>query len=246
MKLIENAVYRLLEKKPFYAYFLLSSVIEYTDNSKKEGIPTAGVRMDKNGPKFVFNTDFVNTISPGGLAGIVEHEILHLLFQHTQVFKDTNYDKQLSNIAMDLAINQFIETLPAGTVQLDSAIKACGKPLLPLQTWEYYYLELLDKKGKLNGFTSVDSHDGLPEEMTDSQKASLSSALNNAVKACKGNIPAEVLKVYDAFNSQHKHDWRQMLRNFVSRSVSTSSKSTWTKLNRRWGLTQPGAKKKKS
>jgi predicted metal-dependent peptidase len=84
----------------FYAHFFLESTIQYD----RLDVPTAAVTVDRNGTKMIFNTSFMNSLNEEEACGIIEHEVLHLLFLHIYI-KDHNMGK---NIAQDCTINQYI------------------------------------------------------------------------------------------------------------------------------------------
>src|SRR5208282_4584888 len=98
----------LLDVKPFYAHYFLNSKVEYD----RPGIPTAAASYTKTGTVLIFNTKFLESLSYQEVSGLVEHEILHLLFDHLKHFEKINKIKDaldkmnedsLSNQAMDIA-----------------------------------------------------------------------------------------------------------------------------------------------
>jgi predicted metal-dependent peptidase len=160
-------------------------------------------------------------------------------------------NKRIANIAMDASINQFIQNLPKGGVQVSELNKAYNLNMELEQTWEYYYSCLLKKAEELtsDGQNSMDEHEvdaGEASGMNPSEiKASIKQTMDQAIKASKGNVPSNVLKIFDNLNSQCQLPWQQLLSNFVARSISTTTKNTRKKINRRFGLEQPGKKKKR-
>lgn len=245
MNNIEKAIKSLLESKPFYAYFFLDSKISYDILN----VPTAGVRAIPTGTEFIFNTEWVNTHTPEQIGAIIEHEVLHVLFEHVLVYKDPGIDKHIANIAQDAAINQYIDNLFDKCVTLDGLQKELGVKLDPEQTWEYYYAKLLEHKDKLQGTQTLDMHD-LEQELVGEgkpfqNKAALKAAIDRAMKCAKGNVPEAVLKVYDSLSAEHKVPWQQVLANFVARATASTTRSTRKKHNRRFGLEQPGKVKKR-
>jgi len=246
MKTIEKAIKTLLDSRPFYAHFFLDSRVEYD----KYNVTTAGACMTSKGPILTFNTKYIDTLISDELAGVVEHEVLHLLFDHTSLKKDDGYDLTIANIAQDLSINQYIEKLPNGCVTLPLIESKLGLKLEPLQTWEYYYTYLLQKKDQIGDgdeykFDEHGLQTGEKEGSASDKKVNLRSTLDRAIKASKGNVPKSVLQIYDSLISEHKVPWQQVLSNFVARSIAVSTKDTRKKINRRFGLDQPGKKKKR-
>lgn len=242
MNVVETAIKLLLDKKPFYGHFYLNCVIKY-DLSH---IKTAAVAMTRNGAVMIFNREFVNTLTAGQVAGLIEHETLHLLFDHLDAFSDPKLLRKIANVATDLSINQYIEVLPLGALLLDEFNKDYGLDMKPNQTWEYYYGHLLQAAIDYTGSESLDEHLPYDGELTpDMRKALLKNAVENATKAAAGNVPKEILKVLDSLRNTHQVSWKQMLNNFVAKCVSNTTQATRKKTNRRFGLDQPGKKKRR-
>ncbi len=244
MKKVQKAISVLLDSNPFYAYFFLDSKVEYD----KYDVPTAGAAMTAKGPILVFNTEFIETLTVPEVIAVVEHEVLHLLFEHTSAYKtDPSLNKQIANVAMDASINQFIKNVPAMCVTIERLNKEL-KLQLPLnETWEYYYAALMQKQEEMAGKDSFDTHGletgepGSPAEGT----AALRASADRAMKAAKGNAPQAVLKAYGDLSVESKVPWQQVLSNFIARATNTAVKNTRKKTNRRFGLEQPGKVKKR-
>lgn len=248
MKIIEKAIAVLLNTQPFYAHFFLNSKIEYD----KYNVPTAGAAVTPTCTIIVFNTQFVETLSVPELVAVIEHEVLHILFEHTTQFAEQmrapgGYSKEVSNIAMDLAINQFIQNLPEDCVDLGRVEAMIGKKLLPQQDWEYYYTILMNDLKKLGKLTPHDDHGAaIPGQCKPGEaKEVMKSTMDSAVRASRGNLPEHVLKVYDSCHQEPVLPWQQILANFVARSTSSIVKNTRKKTNRRFGIDQPGKIKKR-
>lgn len=250
MKILEKSINKLLNEKPFFAHFFLNSKIVFD----LLGVPTAGAAVTKESTLLVFNREFINSLNADEVCAVIEHEILHLLFEHVYIMRDNKslFNNHIRNLAMDVAINQFIQGLPTMALTLDWANKQVGEQLEPEQTWEYYYSKLLKKADELGDASTLDSHDAsMPGEVIEGEgkenlsKEIIKSTIDKAMKDAKGNVPNVVLKSYDAFKHNHKMPWQQILNNFVSRCVSLTTMPTRKKRNRRFGLDQPGKKKKR-
>lgn len=245
MKIIEKSIKSLLDNNPFYAHFFLSSKIVYDDPK----VPTAAATISETGCTLYFNTEWLNQYSTEEVCGVVEHEVLHLLFDHVSEMKkkSTKYP-QIANIAMDAAINQWIKVLPPETISLDMLNKGLNLKLAPLETWEYYYNHLV-KKGEeeMSKYSTLDDHSSKAEESTNNALAKpvLREIMDKAIKQAKGNVPQHIMKVFDAFSSDAKLPWQQILSNFVAKSIKTTTKPTRKRPNRRFGIDQPGRNKKR-
>lgn len=239
MKNIEKSIKMLLDSNAFYAHFFLNSKISYNHY----GVKTAGACVTQSGTQLIFNTEFVESLTTEELCGVVEHEVLHILFDHVHAMKYDKYlDKHIANIAMDLSINQYIKNLPKDCVSLSSIKKITGLDLEPLQNWEYYYQKLMDKKEELEKTYPIDDHDlQVSDQCKEGEgREVLRDAIDKAIKASRGNVPSHILKVFDTLSSESKVPWKQVLANFIARATASTSKNTRKKTNRRFGIDQPG------
>jgi predicted metal-dependent peptidase len=78
----------------------------YVNFKEDNTCPTAGVFVSKNGMNFVYNSKFIDSLSETELGFVILHEVLHLQYRHN--FRVGVRDKKLSNIAMDMIINNII------------------------------------------------------------------------------------------------------------------------------------------
>jgi len=112
LKDIQKAIFNLFRKEPFYALLLQEINIRMTDS-----IPTMGVSFDKKINKFFMyiNESFYKKMIGTEQEAVLIHEILHILHKHILDVRmiDTKEKTQL-NLAMDMAINQYIKGLPNG------------------------------------------------------------------------------------------------------------------------------------
>lgn len=135
---MEKARLQLITNFPFYAMMLQKCVFTWF-----ERVQTAGVRINQDGKvELTISKKFFYSLSENHRIGLLMHEMLHLCMDHCKRGKDLNH--QLANIAMDIAINQYIPDylLPDGA-------------LLPEQfgfeknkTFEHYYLDLVERMEK--------------------------------------------------------------------------------------------------
>lgn len=113
----------------------------------------AGARMTSRGPEITFNPLLLLDWSTIEIKAIIIHELYHLVFMHLLRAKETDLTSkimhELENIAMDAAINQYIQNLPNGTVTLEYISSNFNIPLntlTPKMNYEFY-LEALIKNG---------------------------------------------------------------------------------------------------
>ena len=97
--------YRLLMDDPFFA--CLSRKIE---KRVDKSISTAGVRVDEKTGQFemIYNPEFLGGLPENQVAGVLKHEMYHLIFEHCVTRKPEGVPHKTWNIAADLAINSHL------------------------------------------------------------------------------------------------------------------------------------------
>ena len=142
--IVQKVIYQLFNKEPFFALMLQELNIR-TDFF----IPTMGVYFDKKIGKFFMhiNTDFFNKFTDEQKQSLMIHELLHILHKHIfDVRTLPGEHKKDANLAMDMAINQYIQNLPEGTVDVNLWTTKDGKPFPKLANYETYYKLISDSK----------------------------------------------------------------------------------------------------
>lgn len=253
---LQRSIHALLQKEPYFAHYILNSKVAMD----KYNVPTAGVTCVEGVPLFVFNSQFVASLTESQLYEVLKHEVLHASLAHIADAMESGKDKLALNIAQDCAINQYLNDLPPNCVTLDSLSKALKVPLEPQQTSDYYYDMIMkhapkspngqgggeglgDKAGK-----TVDDHEMNGVEGKDSPQMAKAAAMGVAkasAKASAGLAPAAVMQALEAYG-EGQIPWKQVLRNFVFSQVTNRRKSTTKKIHRRFDLPVPGVKKEKS
>jgi len=106
---ISTYLTRLLWIEPFYSRLLRSmNKIETTE------IPTAAVSTSLDKINFYYNKEFFASLKDREIIGVLKHECLHLLYEHTTTRRKTPH--LIWNYATDLAINTLLSVseLPKG------------------------------------------------------------------------------------------------------------------------------------
>lgn len=129
----------LMLKEAFYGLFLIMLNKQW---SKK--VPTAGVSRLGINYQLYLNEEFWDKLTPDQRIGLLKHELLHIAFFHITDY-DHLSDKLIANIAMDIEINQYIDSifLPPGP-QLPEAYPELN--LEPKKGTKYYYDKLMEGK----------------------------------------------------------------------------------------------------
>lgn len=264
---LESTLYAFNRKYPFFAAFLSEVSIEHTTS-----IPTAGLVYDKNKNEFktLINPVFFDELTPEHRLGVLFHEVLHFTHGHLirMELMNQNFDsltaeeksklmseREVKNIAADMAINCFIPDLPDFVIRAEKFKDDNGVEFPKFLTYEQY-LELLNKhkdnehnKNKFTEYKVLDEHmwESLSEEekarMLNKTKEVLDRTLkktsdqysNNKefVKGLLETVEAEVAKL----------NYKNLLKMAIKKTVyKFNREGTWTRLNRRYGAFAPGTK----
>ena len=166
---ISKAGRTLMLKEPFYGLFLIG-----LNKELSTAIPTACVARDGINIKLMVNSKFYDEQDINTKVGILKHELLHVAFQHLDMFNDFE-DKQLLNVSADLEINQYIEQHWKGQTWdgleiKDGEFKGVKLPL-KAGTREYYKIlkKELDEYDKQQSGQGSGSGNGNTGDMEDNE-----------------------------------------------------------------------------
>jgi len=91
---------------PYYAEF--NAAVNFFERKNDPSLQTAGVNVTEKGMNHYYNPAFVDSLSQKEVNFLVLHETFHLLFNHPRRSRMGGFDPNLSNIAMDMIINQIL------------------------------------------------------------------------------------------------------------------------------------------
>jgi len=139
---LSKASKTLLLKEPFYGMFLIM-----LHKIWDKRVPTAGVGLNGINYQLVINEGFWNSLNEKQHVQLTKHELLHIGFFHITEFSHLT-DRELSNIAQDLEINQYLirDEMPPGGLHIEQFPEL---NLEPKQGCVYYYDKL--QQGKKDG-----------------------------------------------------------------------------------------------
>jgi predicted metal-dependent peptidase len=253
----------LMLLEPYYGFFLIM-----LNKTWRQDLPTAGVSKNGINYQLAINEEFWTSLSEEHQLGLLKHELLHIAFGHLTSFGSFS-DKKLANVAMDMEINQYIDTdwLPKGGIMiedyedLDLDYKAGCR---------YYYKKLQELKqekdkngtcgnepmdkllddienGDVPDHSTWEEFDDLSEaekKLIDKQlQKVLSDAKEQTVKK-RGRIPGEIEGVITIEEIvAPKFDWRGYMRRFTGVSTKVFTKKIRRKENRKFPES-PGLKLK--
>lgn len=261
---IITGIVDIIRHKIFYGHILQQLTKIYTDG--KNGIETMGVgkRKDETFVKLYVCREFVKKLFSENdenkafryLCGILEHEVLHLVFDHLTL---SFSDKLRGNIAMDLVVNSCInkDNLP------DFSCFPETYGFEPNKSAHWYYNNLKDNKkyqeqvkngmfgnrmdmGSLGGL--LGSHEFWEDAKNDPlMKEMCKDIVRKAKDLCNkdyGNISGNVLSQIDNLLGKKKAlvPWNKILRLFVANSAESNLDYTMKRLSKRFG-SRPGTRK---
>ncbi|HBT18562.1 MAG TPA: hypothetical protein DEA52_00745 [Clostridiaceae bacterium] len=223
----------------YYALFLGDTLREIDFNLP---FPTATL-LKGSKIHFLFNPVTFLFLEEREAVAMIKHEILHILLKHhgrERILKNT-YRKLAINLAMDIAVNQYINHLPSFVERISSVNMRFDLNLKTNETLEFYteeihqailaqpkaVEELLDQ-GKVNYEEVHDRWVESEEEDSDEVQDKLKSTL---LLAGRNGIPDEILRIV---RGQLKGDipWTAVLKKAM-RTLPKGKKKTVTRVNRR-------------
>jgi predicted metal-dependent peptidase len=260
----------LLMREPFYSHFF--STINKEVVAADHHLKTLAIGLRDR-----YHTLFVNAhfwdhalTHKNHRYGVLKHEVLHIVFKHT-LEKVRAEHGHLTNIAMDIVVNQYIERsyLP------DEGIFLEDFPELELardQSWRYYYEKLKVLAGDLDGkfagtksarfFQSIretshglDRHGSWAEigSLDDIERSLLDANIDTLIHIARAKTPEKSYGSLSAglrthlqtilFKARPLVDWRRVVKLFSESSSKTKIRNTLKRPSRRYG-TIPGIKVK--
>jgi predicted metal-dependent peptidase len=112
---LQTAIYDVLKRSPF-----MGSVLQCLDIYYTHIVPRAGIMFDANGKKWNMGINpkwYCDKLNSFEREAVLLHEIYHVTHKHPMrapFLKINPHRRMLMNIAMDMAINQYIQNLPKG------------------------------------------------------------------------------------------------------------------------------------
>ena len=235
-KLVAKARAQLIMGHPFFAALALRMQTE-EDSSLPPNMP-----MVTDGRRLAFRPDFVESLRPDQLQGVIAHEAMHCALGH--LWRRNGRDPKRWNIAGDFKINQVLTeaglALPDGGL-LDPAYN-------DMSADEIYNVLPEDdgdgddgdgNYGNCGCFTDPTDDDGKPASKAEASvqeqewKAALVQAANVARKA--GALPGSMSDLVDEV-VKPKVCWRDVLRHFIQ-SCTDLDDCSWIPSNRRFAHT---------
>jgi predicted metal-dependent peptidase len=258
---LENAIVRLLKRRPFYGRFLLNFRRE-----EGRGEQPLGVTLRDGTPVLVVSPGRFGELAPAGQEALLEHVIKHVLHLHMARRKDRNGHDW--DIACDLAINPGIAGIPPEAPQPARFDVPDG-----LAAEEYYALltspfdtgnlagggvgnatrdtggdagagvgrERSRAAGTIDDHTLWEEADSTPLRLAEEMVRGM---VRDTWRECAGEVPADIRPLVEGFLAPATIPWRQLLRQFVATAGRVGRKSTWMREHRRFDHDTPGIRKR--
>ena len=215
---------RLLLTKPFFGQLAVRLKIE----DASSWIPTAATC----GRKFMFNREFVDSLSDDMLDFLVGHEVLHCVFDHMQARGER--EPQLYNAAADYNINMTLVEQNIGKPISEDKLGG-GKICLDwkYQGWNSYeiYDDLFENRKDAKGMdvhledgtdTGEDKDGKSAPSMTEAEKKELADEIKQAtIQAAQSagqGVPEAIKRMINELIAP-KMDWRDVLRTQLESSI---------------------------
>lgn len=272
MNKLQQAISSLIYAEPFYGHLISKMRISKSDKIPSAGVSiTDKINLIYN-ETWIESLELIDVVKV--LKHECGHILQEHIIRAKQIGATNPELHKRFNLATDATINLHdlvptVEKIGGVTVNsLNEKLKAMvdeanakdkGKrtftPMEEGQMAEYYY-------NKINEFAEENKDilpegDGLGETMDDHstweestgneemQKEVAKQAVNESVKSCGGigNVPGEIAALVAELNKSQVN-WKQQLRQFFVSTLKSTRIATRKRRNRRYGILQPGHKKK--
>lgn len=210
---------QLLMEQPFFGTLAIR-----LRPTQREDVKTAAT----DGTHLYYNPEFINKLDPLQLRGLIAHEVLHCVFNHTT--RRQERDPSLWNVACDYAINSHL--IEAGFILPKGALI---EPAYKDMTSEAIYNKLLKDNPKQKPCAwgvVLDSNSGSIQagsaaEMESQWQIAVGEAA--AVAKARGKLPSNI-ELFISDILAPKVDWRTVLWPFFTNL--SNENYTWRKPNR--------------
>ena len=220
LELKNQAVLTLLRRQPFMFHLVAPLRYEETDE-----VPTAAVVFDgvANESWLKVNPDYVTSLTALELEGLLAHEIMHVLHDHTVA---PHVGDWTWNIAADLAVNTILlkqkYVLPQGALTPESVAKQLSeelqRPVAPPEGLEsaYWYYRWLHEQKKENQEeqSSCGSSGGSSSDNSDNE----SNAESDSTPGTGGSLQDKA-DPHAHWNNQEQEQDKELNKRFVAQHV---------------------------
>lgn len=230
------------------------TLLDLVEIKTKTNCPTAQITFNKVTNKYIIEIGkvFYESLDSHNLAGVIEHECMHLLFHHLTDERFEN--KMVANIAMDSIINDLCHFLKDKSKLSDELLSGVFLDSLNKQynfsfsvnrtTSKEVYDALLNILPKTYIYIGFDEHnlkdgDGnkvdLPQEIKDIMTGKLKAILEGNEKVAKiiGSKSQELDRAIKEI-IKPEYNFRKIFEQCCNKTLKIGNKKTWKKTNRRF------------
>ncbi len=254
---LENAVIRLLMRRPFYGHLLLGC-----RRRLEPGTHPLGVTLVNGTPTLAVDPGKFSEYPPHQQEALLEHAIKHLL--HLHPLRGRGRHRRTWDLATDLAINPSVESMPAAAPHpagygLDAGLAAEEYARLLAPHFDLGRLEgegAGDASREAGGrpredaavTAPLDDHalwseaDSTPERLAEQAVRDL---VREAHRQAHGEVPDGIRELVQGWLAPPSIPWREVLRQFVGTAGRTGRQSTWQREHRRFEHDTPGSRKRR-
>ena len=211
-------------------FALISGLLLTIKHEISEDVPTAHT----TGKKVVWGAGFLKKLTPKETAWVAAHEVAHVLFMHPRKnLSHLKENKQKAGIVADEVVNNFL-------LECDPSEQLIAPPSwFPIVRTPKYrgmsFMEIWNDIGKngygdsgkdIEDYQTIDIHDFVDfsnEEMTEIE-----------VATGIGKHRAQAMGRKADFNKPEEVNWKELLSQWITRSVYAGGERTWVKPNRRF------------
>ena len=259
--ILENAIVRLLKRRPFYGQFLLACRRE-----KGSGSHPVGVTIRDGVAVLAVDDRQLTAYSADAQEALLEHVVKHLCHLHPARRKTRNAHDW--DVACDLAINPSVAGMPPEAPMPESYGVEAG-----LAAEEYYALlsspwEMGNLEGRGLGNAGADAGGDVGPGGVEQQRARggtiddhslwadtestplrlaeevVREMVREAWQKSDRQLPDDMRPLVEALLRPAAIPWRQVLRQFVATAGRIGRQTTWMREHRRFASGTPGVRKR--
>ncbi len=262
--LSSDLVVRFMSEQPFF--WGVYTQLRTQWKSDKDFPHYAGVYHSGRGFTLLLNRDRWAELDDDSKIFILAHECAHVALGHVPPDEQTTkLNKMLTNVAMDLVINEHFQCY-RGSAIAKQGVWLDRFPKLPQNIrdldWREIYSRLMEQaeqsaqQAEGQGFDDHDSKPGEGEEgegddsfsnemLGDLAKARSEEIARQAARGCQirgkdSNIPQQIKILLERPAKPYIQLVREMLQKFVMSSRDTKKRLTWRRVSRRLGAISRG------
>lgn len=198
-----------------------------------------------------FNPHIFLNCSISEMKALIKHEIYHIMYNHIKRAEKLSkkYSSLAINTGMDVSINQYINSLPPWSLNIENVKLEYNITELKYDKPLEYYVKVIQeninkkKKDKINGvkgsskiyknFDEMNIHKTWSESYNRGYENQIDELKNKIIRnSAKGRIPKRVQEYLDDMNKKAEISWQMYLKKAIG-TLPKGYKKTITRKDRR-------------